>query len=256
MRIVFVSTCLLFISICLVGRAQEVRIHLENCSLEKETLSEIQNAFNFQLQFYTHIFGDQAITGFKARIFRNEKEFAKYSREKTNFNPVRKHSVAFYNFKLKEMILYKEIDDFPKIFAHELSHAIKHYYCESSSTWLDEGLAEFFEDIVFKDSAYYFDIAQLSKVQETKTFFLEGGSVTEPIFAKNFYNNHLSARNYTLSWALVFYLYKSNRDILSGIIRGDCSEDVDRSFFNYPGGLELLQNDVKAFFLNYSPDSH
>jgi hypothetical protein len=224
--------------------------------LEKETLDEIQNSFNYQLQFYTHIFSDQTVTGFKARIFGTEKEFLKYSKEKTNYNPVRNHSIAFYNFRMKEMILHKEIEDLPATFAHELSHAILHYYCESARTWLDEGLAELFEDIVFIDTTYYFGPTQLNKVQKAKIFLLGGASITEPMYARNFYDSYSSSKNYTLSWALVFYLYKTNSEILPKIIKGNCSDDYDNFFFNYPGGLDMLQNDVKSFFLNYSPDPH
>ncbi len=89
MRLPFRIACLIFFGLAHMGKAQEVRIRLENCNLEKETLTEIQNAFNFQLQFYAHIFNDSAITEFKARIFGTEKEFLKYSKEKANYNPVR-----------------------------------------------------------------------------------------------------------------------------------------------------------------------
>src|SRR5438045_74579 len=119
MKLSFRITCLIFLALAHMGNAQEVRIRLENCTLEKEALNEIQNSFNYQLLFYGSIFNNQTITGFKARIFGTEKEFLKYSKEKTNFNPVRSHSIAFYNFKLREMILHKEIEDFSRIFAHE-----------------------------------------------------------------------------------------------------------------------------------------
>jgi hypothetical protein len=221
----------MFLVLAHIGKAQEVRIRLENCTLQKETLNEIQNSFNYQLQFYARIFKDQTKTGFRAKIFGTEKEFLKYSKEKTNFNPVRNHSIAFYNFRLREMILHKEVEDLPKTFAHEMNHAMLHYYCESASTWLDEGLAELFEDIVFIDTTYYFDSTQLKKIQKAKVFLLEGASITEPFFTKNFYDTYSSTKNYTLSWALVFYLYKTNWKILSRIIRGNCSEDYDNFFF-------------------------
>jgi hypothetical protein len=151
------------------------------------------------------------------------------------------------------MILHKEADDFSKVFAHELNHAVLHHYCESTSDWLDEGLAELFEDIIFLDSAYYFGPTQLEKMQDARNVFMEGASITEAIHTRNFYET-ASSKNYTLSWAVMFYLYKTNPQILSKIIHGNCSRDFDNLFFNYPGGEELLEIDVKSFFLNYSPD--
>lgn len=151
------------------------------------------------------------------------------------------------------MILHKEIDNFSRVFAHELSHAILHYYCENASSWLHEGLAGLFEDIILLDSVYYFDQTQVEKFQDARAFLLADASVTEPIYSRNFYAAHANTRNYTLSWALVLYLYKTNPALLSAIVHGNCNEDSDTFTAHYPGGMDLLQIDIKSFFLNFNP---
>lgn len=140
--------------------------------MDKKTFDEIRRSLDFQLQFYAQTFHDNAPSSFSAKIFGTEKEFHKYAKEKANFNPRKNHSLAFYSPRLKEMILHQEIEDFSKTFTHELSHAILHYYCDKADTWIDEGLAEFFEDIIFLDTTYYFDVSQLKKIERVKSLLV------------------------------------------------------------------------------------
>jgi hypothetical protein len=245
------ALCIVFVCAYFTNYSQEVRIHLEKCTLDKETLAEIKSSLQFQVDFYARIFNDHTVNSFKARIFGTKKEFLKYSKDKANFNPVRTNSIAFYDDDLKEMILHKEIDHFSQTFSHELSHAILHYYCKDASSWLHEGLSEFFEDIIFKDSAYHFDLEQVNKINAARSFLLEGASIDEAIYSRDFYRVP-STKNYTLSWAIIFYLYTTKADLLSKTVRESCNE---RDVFDliYPGGLKLLQIDVKSFFLNEKP---
>lgn len=247
MRLVFI---LFIFSVCYTSQAQQIRILLENCTLEKESLKEIENAFKFQLQFYNHIFSDTAKADFKARVFATEKEFNKYAKAKANYNPIREHSNAFYSPELNEMILHKEVENFTKVFSHELSHSLLQHYCALSYPWIDEGLAELFEDIILFDTSYHFDITQLPKVRKASKFFQDDNSIEDSIFSKDFYDTYSSDKNYTLSWAVVFYLFRTNLQILSRIIHGECNEINNNLYLNYPGQLELLQLDVKSYFLN------
>ena len=238
-------------------RAQNVRIRLENCELDPQTLVEIQNSLNFQLVFYERIFKTPVDSSFKARIFGSEKDFVKYSKSKANFNPTRSHSIAFFDYNLMEMILHKDVDDFASVFAHELSHAILHYYCKDASTWIHEGLAELMEDIVLVDSKYFFDVTQVVKIGSAQTLLREGASVSDAMkssSAGTFYQSVSSWPNYTLSFAALLYLYNTRDEVLSGIIRGECDWKHDQFLLYYPGGLDLFEMDVKSYFLNHRPN--
>lgn len=241
--------CFFFLLVGFKGYSQEVRIKLENCVLEKENIDRIQNALNFQLQFYQKAFNDSATSRFKARIFGTEKEFLKYSKEKADYNLVKHNAIAFYHFKLKEMILHKDIELFAETFSHELSHALLDEYCKNRSVWLDEGLAELFEGIYSTDSTYYFNTYHFEKIQTVKSRLLAGESIRETILSNNFYSSSAD-KNYDLAFATVLYLYKTNREILHKIIRNECGQETHDLSLSYPGGLDLLQIDVKAFFLN------
>lgn len=239
-----------------ISDAQSIRIKLDNCHLDKETLEKIQNSLNYQLLFYSDIFDKPIDSTFNARIFGSEKSFVKYAKIKADFNPNRNHSIAFYDPDLKEMILHKEIDDFPRIFAHELNHAILHFYCPKVAIWMNEGLSELLEDLVANDTAYYFGLTQLEKISTARNFFLEGASIKHVINANNFYHSSFQFQNYTLSFAIVFYLFHTNKAVLAKIIQSAHTNPNQALLMNYPGGIDLLAIDVKSFFLNFRPTAN
>jgi len=248
----FILWCCLCMS-C-VGYTQEVRIKLENCKLDSATLAHIKSSLNFQLGFYAGIFKDKTKNSFKARVFGSEREFLKYSKSKADFNPVKGNAIAFYSHDLNEMILHTEIDNFAHTFSHELSHAILHYYCKKAETWLHEGLAEMLEDVIAADTVYTFDDQQIDKIRYAKTLLLSGTSLQDVVDSRDFYNKGVSHRNYTLSWATVIYLYRTNSELLSKLITSNCQNREEFINRTYPGGLALLTSDVKSFFLNIKPN--
>jgi len=256
MKVRIIGTLVIVLSVFYVGEAQSVRIKLVNCNIDKETLTHIQNSLTYQLRFYSQIFNQPIDTSFRAVVFGTEKEFVKYAKSKANYNPLKNHSIAFYHEGLNEMILHKEVENFPKVFAHEVSHAILSFYCNYETKWLDEGLAEVLEDVVANDSVYYFADTQHSKITTVQKLFLEGRSIKEPLNTTNFNQPPSNIRNYNLSFAIVLYFFQTRKEILKNIMRSDCSQVNNIININYPEGLDLLQIDVKSWFLNYDPRSN
>jgi len=254
MKVRIIGTVVVLLSVFCCD-AQSVRIQLMNCKLDKETLDQIQNSLNYQLRFYSEIFNQPANMSFKAVVFGTEKEFVKYAKAKANYNPIKNHSIAFYDYGLNEMILHKEVDNFPVVFAHEVSHAILRFYCEHPDSWLNEGLASVLEDVVANDSAFYFAEKQFSKITGVQKLFLEGRSIKEAIESRDFYQVPAMYRNYKLSFAVILYLFQ-DRKLLANIIKSDCVKTNDMIHNDYPEGLDLLQIDVKSWFFNYDPRSN
>ena len=244
-KILLIISC----GLAFVGNAQELRIRQVHCKLSPEVLHNIQNALSFQVDFFATVFKERAIHSFSARIFGTEKEYLRYARDSAKFNPVRINAIAFYDNDLKEMILHKEINELSKTFSHELTHALLHYYCKDAESWFHEGLAEFFEDIVFLDSTYYFDFSIHKKINDTREYLKEGYSIESVIDSRNFYDDS-SNKNYTLAWAIFYYLYNANNTLQKDLIKEACNlnkESIDRI---YPGGMDLLKIDLRAFYLN------
>lgn len=251
-----------FISITLLitpffGNSQEVKIKQVNCRLEEETLKEISIAIDMQISFYRGIFNDTTKNSFSARVFGTRKEYIAYSKSHADYNPNKTDALAFYSNELNEMILHLEIDDFVKTFKHELNHAMYEYYCQDHPVWLTEGLSEFMENIEYINGSYGFDVEHINAAIRAKSYMMDGATIKNTINNPRFYRDN-AGQNYTLSWAIVYYLYTTNKLILDDLIRNACGDVgffvIDRI---YPGGLELLQSDMKSFFINYSPkNSH
>lgn len=250
-----VKTAIFFCCLCLTytSYAQEVRIKLENCTLEPSVLTQIKGSLTFQLDFYAGIFKDKNKNSFRARVFGSKREFLKYSKSKADFNPLRTSAIAFYSPTLNEMILHTEVNNFASTFSHELSHAILHYYCKNTETWLDEGIADMLEDVIRTDSVYTFDNRRIEKVLSARKLLQEGASFQDVIDSGDFYNKTMSYRNYTLSWAVVTYLYETDTRLLFRMITASCQSPDEFISTTYPGGLSLLVPDVKSFFLNNKP---
>lgn len=250
-----IKTVIFCCCLCLnyISSAQEVRIKLENCTLEPAVLKQIKGSLTFQLDFYAGIFKDKTKNSFRARVFGSKREFLTYSKSKADFNPLRTNSIAFYSLTLNEMILHTEVDNFASTFSHELSHAILHYYCKNTETWLDEGIADMLEDVILTDSVYTFDSRRIEKVLSAKKLLQEGASLQNVIDSGDFYNKTTSHRNYTLSWAVVAYLYETDTRLLFSMITASCKNPDEFIDMTYPGGLSLLMPDVKSFFFNNKP---
>jgi hypothetical protein len=232
--------------------AQDVHISLVNCTIAPKELSEIKSALSFQLQFYARVFNDTVANKFKAKIFGSQTEFAKYALEKVGFNPIKESAGAIYNPKLKEMIMPKTSGDFVATFSHELSHAIIDCYVDDPTTWLNEGIAEFLEDIIFQDTTFYFRKKQLDKVKWAREYLKDNASVLELVNADDFYNGDY--KNYSLAWGIIYYLYNIDQKILSRLLKEDRRRADNLLEDYYPGGANALEQDVKSFFLNFDPN--
>lgn len=234
------------------SNAQNVRILLDDCSLEKEVLSEIEQALHFQLNFYTAIFNDSAKSEFKARIFGNKSDFVKYSKKVAGFNPTKDNTIAYYSPKLNEMIIPLELDNFVRTFKHELNHAIYSSFCDEPPEWIDEGLSEMFEHVVRIENRYEFEQILVGEISQVKKQILQGETIFDTFeidaFDKADYNDH-----YHIACVVVWYLYATNQALLYEIIRESCGFNNLVINQKYPGGIASLNSDLKSFFFNISP---
>lgn len=256
MQLIVVIQILVFSTISCV--AQRVTIQLVNCTLAEEEIERIKGSLTFQDLYYGEIFKVEKSVGLRAKIFSNEAEFQKYSKAKHNFNPIRDHSVAYYNHDIKEMILHKDVGNLSQVFSHELSHAMFDFHCPEvdMDPWLTEGLAEVFEDVVYQNEEFVMDKSFLNKVPTAKRYFLEGQSLLAVSDDDEFYKNATQDANYSLAWALTYYLFTQHPEVLKQIIRTAGTGNFYPLDSHYPGGLPALEADAKSFFFNYNPTSN
>jgi len=242
---------LLFFVQCQFAHAQDVRIKLENCKIDQAMYNKIRASLSFQLTFYSRIFNAPPAREFRARIFKTQSEWAAFSKKNINYNPLKRNAAAYYSPATKEMILHLEVTDFAKVFAHELSHALHYYYAgnrrNDTNDWVHEGVAFLLEDMVVTDSTYYLGDGSANKWRYVVGLYAQGMSF------EKVYEHVENYQDYVLAWSATFYLYRSNKEVLYNIIRGEPFESGDQFKSLYPGGLQQLNIDSRSFFLNAVP---
>ena len=150
------------------------------------------------------------------------------------------------------MILHLEVPQFSNVFAHELSHALHFYYAGYSRSgtrtdWVHEGVAFLLEDLVITDSTYYLGDGEVKKWRYLTGLYEQGMSL------EKVYEGVEGFDEYVLAWSAVYYLYRTNKEVLNNVIRGEATEPGQLFASLYPGGLEQLNIDSRSFFLNQSP---
>ena len=231
---------------------QDVSIILEGFSLDQKTYNARSASLTFQTNFYSSLFDLDKEKRFSARIFGKRKDFVRYAKDSANYNPNKTDAIAFYDPDLQEMVLHAEVNDLEATFAHELSHAIIGELNETVPLWLNEGMAELMETIVYENGNFNFGPYLTKNTINAKNYLSYGHKVEWALSTDDFYGNNIS-ENYRLSWAVVHYLQEVNISILKNLIKTDYRNTLNPISLYYPGGFDALSGDVQAFFQNKFP---
>jgi hypothetical protein len=194
----------------------------------------------------------------KIRIFNSKSQFRRYYSNVAGGNGMSPHNVAgFFSPRLFEVALYKtDIDSMLRTIVHELSHLLLGNTYGYIPTWLNEGLAEYFEQISVKGLSveirpnYHSD-------KRIKSFYRSNGLLSlRYYFSKDstaWYsaNDTSGSAYYDHAWSLVFFLM-SSRDgklalsrMFAHLQTYPYSPHVNFTLVHryYPGGLSALQDD-------------
>lgn len=243
----------LFLVTCTVGFGQGVRLTLEKASLDSVTEKKIRRTLNFQIQFFARIFNKRPADHFQARIFGTEGGFLKYSREQ-KYNARASHAMAYYDRADKEIVLHMQVDDFPATFAHELCHALQHYYTSDdsltwrwSTKWITEGLATLMQDFEITDSTYFIGGKVGEKIEHAVRLFNEGATLKYTRMHWDDYDD------YIVAWSAMYFLYSTSRAVFDDLIKNPWG-NYDLNFDGqYPGGFDALSIDSRSWILNGIP---
>lgn len=188
----------------------------------------------------------------KVKIFKSQTAFQDY---RQLLAPKLETNTGFYVSRLNEATVWqnRSFDAMLNVITHECSHAILNYEIGFTPTWLNEGLAEYFESMNIFGQAIVVpphpqwdpmlqELANQKKLPTLDSYFkLQGPSWYD--FNKN---SHLS---YSIGWSLVFYLMSTQegQQVISSIIKST-REDQYGSLDNhnlinehYYGGIERLE---------------
>ncbi|XQW84542.1 hypothetical protein ACOYR1_15595 [Thalassotalea piscium] len=186
------------------------------------------------------------------RVFLSE---ASFSQVKQQHNmPTRNTSNGFYSHSNNQAyLLYTNDEQTMKTAVHEATHAINRAIIGYSPKWLNEGLAEYSENISVN--------SQVTKVHPNSSW-TKNGILSERLLplAKLFTTNNeqwdgkLRHRLYATSWAFIFFMMEnpSKKSMLAKVIKAEQGNICDalkpeqlESLFN--GSIQKLQNEFTSW---------
>lgn len=251
--------CLLMLC-CLCGNiyAQYDISDADGVLSPKETTA-LRQIIAHQLVFYNRVFPDVSIKPVDVRlnIFSNYGLYILYQNEL--METIRHRSMGFYSHKNREAVVCKKDNDqgFLKICYHELSHFFVNTYFRAIPTWLNEGLAVYFEHMkpgktvnhqVMK--TFIFRVQTMIDIRDIDLadFILWN--------SKKFYDKSFSHENYgyALGYAIVLYLMQKDENMVVALIRelnaGKKGSDAVDAV--YDGGFSAFEEDFMKYVSKYS----
>jgi len=213
----------------------------------------IQGVFNNVLDFH---FTPDFLA--KVRIFGDEKYFFGYQRMSSGTSS----NTGFYTGKVNEAVTYwrKDIGSMLALVFHEITHALLHNVFQYLPLWLDEGIAEYFEQAIVKDDSLVVKLYEdrnrnlrqrlrWKSVKDLESFLKMSDVEWDD------YNKLDDAPSRTISWSIVYFLMEtdSGREVLKKMLThikdvGD-QPNVSLELFNlcYPGGALEFEKDWHAW---------
>jgi len=220
--------------------------------LTKKEQKSLQKMIDYQLEFYNKAFPDSAVekSSVKLTIYNSHADYL--VRQKENYGYNIENSPGFYSGKNKEIIVSKEKckDYFLEMCYHELSHffmAIRTCGC-TFPIWLNEGLAEYFENIklskTIKHKRNIYHAARVKTMLELKDFNLRDfidwsyEKFRDISFTQDSYG-------YALAYCIVAFLMQNEETmiaVINHIYKGKSSYEALDSV--YKGGFEAFEQDL------------
>jgi len=160
-------------------------------------------------------------------------------------------TTGFYSSRINESVIWATGDKshITRIALHEATHALIAVMFGGAPTWLDEGLASFFEKVVITgNDVYSYELIDehLKRLRRAKL----------PSLTSHFMQTHQqwhdeskSDLNYAIDWSLVFYMMSSHSErnllrlMLDNVAEINCQNFDAAQFINqhYEGGLRRFE---------------
>lgn len=234
---------LCFLLFCTSLCAQKIRYNTQACTLSVMDKSKIQSVVEFEAAYYTEVFGPKKLPAVFINVYGERKLY-----KKKNPPP---GSQGFYRPGSKTVyVLYSY--DYLYTCYHESSHALFDVFAKHRPTWLNEGIATYFEYAKVDTAGAVKIFAPKARKLEMKNMVASGELKITSLLDRGYRFFHLwrEHRNYTLSWGIVNYLMTMHRDefgtILYRIGTGTGSEKAINE--EYPGGVAQLEKDLVEYY--------
>ena len=180
-----------------------------------------------------------------------------FNRYKKQVAPRMGTAGGFYISRLNEASVYTGKNDgrMYDVTRHEATHAIVNGAFGRIPTWLNEGLAEYFEQLSFHNSMLrivslnneHLRLIARSHLPELAGYF--------KLTSKQWYAESNKNERYALGWSIVYFLMSSKKDkqflsyMLDHLAYNYCKpfSDIDYIIQYYPGGLLQFEQNWKRW---------
>ncbi len=196
----------------------EVELILHGLTLNADIENTIKLSVVKIHEVYTSVVGLNLgdIPPVKIRLFDQQEEFQEFYAKFANGSRSDQIS-GFYTSLTGEIVLYKNrsIERTLEVIAHEASHLLLSYaYDNKIPTWLNEGLAEYFELITLQGLSVnvppnHYSDRQMKSLQKTNRLLPLNNYFKRNGQAWYFANATSGGLYYSQAWSLVFYLMSS-----------------------------------------------
>jgi hypothetical protein len=197
-------------------------------------------------------------TEFRVMIYGSEQEFRTYQR---SVAPVLENAAGFYNSASNQITTWAIPNEraLIQLIVHECSHAISANNDHAIPSWLNEGLAEYFENLHLYGltaeiplDRQWLQVLQSMRISERAGHL--GATIGAPYkqwYAANGPNN----LSYATSWSLVWYLMDSapGRQLINRLLTTPHpSADISQQLIDqhWPGGFPALEQSWRHWLKN------
>lgn len=241
----------LFILCCLSAQAQKFDINTIHCKLSEKDVAMLNQIGKFEAKFYNTIFNTTANDTLPIRINLYGK--------RDEYNAVQKDAMhttfidGFYSPGVNQVYLYKS-DRFMEIMLHESSHNMLRNNLRNPPTWLNEGIATLFGNLVIQNDGIYFN-RQTGYIKMVKDQMFKGTFNLAAFFnyrQSDWYDKDAREYLYAVSYCLVYFFVKDDIENLQNILtlmkQGNKTPDAIAKVF---GSFDRFE---KRFSDTYKPE--
>lgn len=223
--------------------AQKIRYNTQACSLSVEDKSKIQAVAEFEAAYFTEVFGAKKRPTVYVNVYGERRLYNRKNPPNGSQGFYRSGSKAVY-------VLYSSA--YLYTCYHELSHATFDAFARNKPTWLDEGIATYFESSRVDSTGRVEIFIPKSRKADMQKMAQSGNLNMSTLLNKSYKRFHLwrENRNYTMSWGIVNYFMAKHREMFGTILYriGTSTDSVKAINDEYPGGVAQLEKDIVGFY--------
>lgn len=242
-----------------------IQIAQKEITLHPAEIKRIHTGVNFTYQYFKDVYGLAPNTDIRLKIFGKHRDYMTY--QQVLYGKIYSES-GVYSPATKEALVNgaKYRDIVVGVSIHESCHALIDPAGYKIPSWLNEGIAEYFETMEFTESLVLFrpqydrheEIAKLLKEKELISLLEYFGLSNNVWKNRNLVEDRTSR---SIAWSLVHFLMSSPegtetiKNILNNFKVDDETPSMNIVNKNYPGGLNILEKRWHAF-LKTTPAAH